>query len=194
MAGRSFTASQREVRAQRIIAAADRGEATSVIADREGISSRQVRRVLARRAAPPHNDPDDLLAVDVLDVDPFGELGRCISAHHEAIGRLRAIAGQSRNDAVVVGAAKASAALSAELVGLLVSSGLLPQAAFQWRNECQWQTAWRILFASLAEVGIDEEVFVGELERRLERGRLTDVCLVEIGPDPAPPASLEAAA
>jgi hypothetical protein len=191
MSGRSSTPVEREARAKRILAAAERGETTAAIADREGISPRQVRRVLERHAALAHDGPDDLPVVDVLEIDPFGELGRCIAAHRESIGRLRSVARQSRNDAVVVGAAKASAALSGELVALLVSSGLLPQAAFQWRAELQWRTAWEALVASLSEAGIDEDAFLNEVERRLKRGRVTDVGLVELGPDPAP---LEAAA
>jgi hypothetical protein len=191
MAGRSFTTSQRKARAERILAAAERGEATSVIAEREGISVRQARRIVAARAMPANDAPVDLTAVDVLEVDGFAELGRCIAAHRESIERLRLVAGRSRNDAVVVGASKASAALSADLLGLLANSGMLPPAPFVWRAERDWRAAWAILFAMMNEAGIDEPRFTEELERRLAYGAATDVRLVELGPDAAP---LEAAA
>lgn len=186
MAGRSFTKSQRKARAERILAAAERGEATTVIAEREGISVRQARRVIAACGMPANDAPVDLTAVDVLEVDGFAELGRCIAAHRESIERLRLVAGRSRNDAVVVGASKASAALSADLIALLATAGLLPRSPFDWHTELQWATAWKVLFGALGDVGVDVDRFTEELERRLARGSATDVRLVDFGPDPAP--------
>ena len=72
MAGRSFTAAEREARAKRVLAAAARGEATRAIVEREGISVRQVRRVVAADAMPANDAPVDLSAVDVLGIDASG--------------------------------------------------------------------------------------------------------------------------
>jgi hypothetical protein len=187
MSGRKLTADERQRRDARIVAASRAGATAVAIAEREHLTDRQVRRIIREDgpASAAVASVPELQVPDLLEVDPFGELARCVATHHESINRLRTIAGNSRNDAVVVGAAKASAALSADLMALLSTAGLLPRSPFDWKTELQWSTAWKLLFNALAEVGVDPDAFTAELERRLAGGSATDVGLV-LGPDPAP--------
>ena len=76
-----------------------RGETAVLIAGREGISARQVRRILAETRTQAVL-VDELDAPDVLEIDPFAELARCVAAHREALALVRTIAHSSRNDAV----------------------------------------------------------------------------------------------
>ena len=99
MSGRSSTKDQRKARARRIQGSATRGETAVLIAGREGISARQVRRILAETRTQAVL-VDELDAPDVLEIDPFAELARCVAAHREALALVRTIAHSSRNDAV----------------------------------------------------------------------------------------------
>lgn len=177
---RTLSTAERRARAARIRAASRAGETADQIAAREGVSVRTIRRTLASAKGP----LEPLAAVQVLEVDPFHELGLCITAHREAIERLRTIAADSGNAALVIGASKASASLSGDLVQLLTETGLLPQSAFDWRSELQWQTAWSMLSDALDEAGVDVGRFVAEVEHRLAGAARTDVELANLGPDP----------
>lgn len=117
MAGRSFTRLERKARAKRILAAAERGETTAAIARSVGISPRQVRRVLATRAKPAA--ATELVVPDMLEIDPFGEVAKCVLVHREAINELRAVAATTTNGAIKVGAVKGAVAASAALIELL---------------------------------------------------------------------------
>ena len=179
---RTLSTAERGARAGRIRAASRRGETAEQIAAREHVSVRTIRRTLA--SAKTALEP--LAAVQVLEVDPFHELGACITAHRESIERLRAIAADSGNAALQIGAARSSASLSGDLVHLLSEAGLLLQSAFDWRSELAWSTAWSMLAEALDEAGVDVGRFVAELEHRLAGGGTrTEVELVGLGPDPA---------
>src|SRR5690242_3362523 len=117
MAGRSSTASQRQARAGRIIAAAARGETTSAIAENERISVRQVRRILA--SSPAVSAPAELEVRPLLSIDPFAEMAAAVAIHRDVAERLRQIAAGGRNESAAVGAARAAAAVSRDLIALL---------------------------------------------------------------------------
>jgi hypothetical protein len=135
---------------------------------------------------------DDLQVVDVLEVDPFAELSMCIAVHRDAIVRLRAIAGRTRNDAIAIGAVKACAALSADLFGLLSNAGAIPRSSVDWGNEVQWRSAWEVLTRELQEAGVDADRFIDRVQRRLAQACTTELRVVGLGP--ALDAALEAAA
>jgi hypothetical protein len=186
MSGRKLTADERRQRDERIVASSHAGGSAVAIAKREHLTDRQVRRIL-REAEPVGAalaSVPELPVPELLELDPFAEVGRCVAAHREAIDQLRVIASGSRSDAIRLGAAKASASLSADLVGLLSTAGVIPRSAFEWRTELQWETAWTLLLGAVAEAGVDVDSFTECLERRLARASTTDVQLVGLGPDP----------
>ncbi len=183
-----LTADERAVRDARIVSAARAGESRQVIAVREGLTDRQVRRIVSRQPSRGTVAVPELEVAEVLTIDPLGELGRAIALHRDAIDRLRAIAVRSQNESVAVGALKGAAAAARELLGLLRDAGLTPPAAFDWRGELQWRRAWEALGEVAGELGLDEAAVTAAFHRRFERRR--DVELVGLGPS----SDLEAAA
>jgi hypothetical protein len=178
---RTLTPDERAARDQRIVEAASGGEPRQAIADRERLTDRQVRRILARRPAEAVVQVPDLDVPDVISVDPLRELSRAIATHRDAVDRLRAIAVRSANEAVAVGALKAAAQTARDLLGLLRESGLTPPTAFDWRNETLWSRAWAALEAVAEEHGLDAEAINAAWLRHLDRPRV-GVELTGLGP------------
>ncbi len=143
MSERKLTANERLKRDERIVTAFRAGASAVAIAERERLTDRQVRRIVreAEPAASAVASVSELRVPELVTLDPFAEVGRCVAAHREAIDRLRLIASGSRSDAIQLGASKAVAATSASLLELLGKVGILPSSAFVWRTEYELSVA-----------------------------------------------------
>lgn len=174
-----MSAEDRAARDAAIREMARRGEPRSAIASAFGLTTRQVRRVLAGSSRPPA-EVADLDVPAIIAIDPLTELGRCVAVHHEAILRLRTLAARSANEAVAAGAAKSAATTSRDLLEVLREAGLTPPAAFDWRSEAEWARAWEVLGRIADEMGIDPDRINTEFHRL--SGPSREIELVGLGP------------
>ncbi len=120
-----MTATERRQRDAKLVADRARGVIWPEIANRQGLSERQARRVVeawwSRRP--------------VEDVDPDAIVRETLRACAQDLNDLAVLAVETRNDAVRLGAIKAHADVLRSRIEILRSIGQLP---FDWRR---WQAA-----------------------------------------------------
>jgi hypothetical protein len=154
-----MTAVQRAARDRRIVEARDTGEPWATIIAREGVSERQARRAVERV----RRLPAELKPVDIESIDATELLGRVVAEHFDALSELTRLGRQESPSAAAVGAQRARAAVGTQLVTLLATAGVVPQAT-DWRVLRDGQSFAKALLAVAADAGVDLDAVLARWE------------------------------
>jgi hypothetical protein len=153
MARGRLTTRERQDRDERIRAASGRGEHPAAIGRREGISERQVRRVLATLQQRQEVEPEAV--ANLLEIDPHRELAEAVEAYRWAIREARGIGERTASASLRLGAAKAVPTLATGLLDLLARANLIPQVPEWWLSDVQLRMAVDALREAAEEQGVE---------------------------------------
>lgn len=151
-----MTVSRRSARNRSIARARAGGASWQQIADEFGLSERQARRCAA----------EALQVTDMRNDSPEELLDLILTAQRLAVERLQDMTA-SRNESIVVGAARSLPAAAAALMETLVEVGAMPTNG-GWKVISDARFVWLALMSAAARSGVDRSVVQQAFQEELE--------------------------
>jgi DNA-binding Lrp family transcriptional regulator len=187
-----MTDADRALRNEQIVGMRAAGLTWREIADEVEMSYSQVRQIVRN-----YEDAGRRLPIDALHVDPHEILAEVITDQRDSLRQLARIGARADNDSAAVGALKARAVVSVNLLRVLAFAGLAPPTPLQWQADRDLK---RIGLGIHRALGAFEERVAGLAEDGAARDRLLealeefrDAYLVAVGLDPEETRQLVAA-